>query len=158
MHDPVTQNDERMLSPVSPPVSIIALLLSVGLGYGWHTLVQTLMGVDLRTMHDPAWVLAGLLAGLAYGLVAPARRGRGKIRHVVGTYLLSIFVYWAVHLIIARVILCLHAGGWTDFDLHDQLMIIFVFLIPGTVAYGVVLLPLAMLSRWLVWRVYLRCV
>lgn len=43
------------------------------------------------------------------------------------------FVYWVSFVLIQRAIMFAQHGGWTDFDLHDHLKMIFIFLIYGTV-------------------------
>jgi hypothetical protein len=68
--------------------------------------------------------------------------------------LLGIFVYWVSFVVIQRAIMCLQRGGWTDFELHDHLKLIFIFLIYGTVWFGVILIPLGFLSRHVLWKIY----
>jgi hypothetical protein len=52
--------------------------------------------------------------------------------------------------------ICWSLGGWSDFNLHDHLLLIWWFALYGTFWYGIALIPLSFLCRHLVWKLYLR--
>ena len=99
------------------------------------------------------------LAGIAAGkfTIWSRRRsdGRETIGYGIATYYLGIVVYWAGFVVIQRVIMCVQHGGWTDFDLHDHLQLILLFLTYGTF-WGLILIPLCFVMRHFVWWIYVR--
>lgn len=135
-----------------------ALTVSILLGLAWNLVVAFLMGGGWRGGLQLAWVAAGAAAGAAAGgfTVWSRRRAGGAERLLDGvlTYYLGMIVYWAVFVVLERLRLCVVAGQWTDFDLADHLGLIGVFLSFGTFWCGPILIPLCLLSRRLVWRVY----
>ncbi len=72
----------------------------------------------------------------------------------VGCYYAAILAYWVVWIVVERIVLCVEFGGWTDFDLRDHLGIVLIYLVYGTLPYGLVLIPLCFANRWLVWRTF----
>jgi hypothetical protein len=136
------------------------ILASVVLGIVWNAVAVSLMGGRVADAFAPAWLLAGALAGVAVGVFTVwSRRRRDGRESVVGgiaAYYLGMFVYWAAFVVIQRAIMCVQHGGWTDFDLPDHLGLMLIFLMYGTVWFGVVLIPLCFLSRYLVWTIYTR--
>ncbi len=133
------------------------ILVSVVLGIGWNLIAVWLMGGRFKEAFAPAWMLAGAIAGVVAGIytIGSRRRrdGQESLFHGIANYYLGIFVYWLSFVVIERVILCYERGGWTNFDLHDHLSLILVFLY-GTFWYGIFLIPLNFLTRQLLWKVY----
>jgi hypothetical protein len=134
--------------------------VSIGLGIVWNVVAVCLMGGRFVDAFSPGWSLAGAFAGVAAGLFTiwsrHRRAGREGFLYGIATYYLGIFVYWISFVVIQRAIMCVQHGGWTDFDLRDQLKMIFIFLIYGTVWFGVILIPLCFLSRHGLWKIYTR--
>jgi len=134
------------------------VLASVALGLVWNVAAVSLMGGQAADAFAPGWLIAGALAGVAVGVftVWSRRRRDGSERLVDGiaAYYLGMFVYWAGFVVVQRAILCVQHGGWTDFDLRDHLSLILIFVTYGTVWFGVVLIPLCFLSRYVVWKIY----
>jgi hypothetical protein len=137
----------------------IALLLSVVLGLVWNLIAVVLLGGRSADALRPGWLAAGVVAGLVAGLHtiwSRARRAGGEsLGDVLANYGLGIVAYWLAFLVVERVRLCLDHGGWTDFGLGDHLRLL-PWLVYGSVLYGVVLIPLAVLSRILVWKAFAR--
>jgi hypothetical protein len=133
---------------------------SVALGIVWNVVAVCLMGGRMVDAFAPGWMLAGAIAGIATGLFAiwSRRRTDGSETFLYGlaNYYIGIFVYWAAFVLIQRAIMCVQHGGWTDFDLHDHLKLILVFLIYGTLVWGIILIPLCFLSRFVLWAIYIR--
>jgi len=133
---------------------------SIGLGIVWNIIAVRLMGGRLVDAFSPGWVLAGALAGVAAGTFTiwsrRRRDGRERFLYCIATYYLGIFVYWASYVVIQRIIMCVQHGGWTDFDLHDHLNLIFIFLVYGTIWWGIILIPLCFVSRYALWKIYTR--
>lgn len=136
----------------------LVITSSVVLGIVWNLIAVSLLGGNIREAFAPAWLLAGALAGIAAGRFTiwsrERRSGRESFLFGVGTYYLGILVYWIGIVVIQRVILCAEHGGWTDFDLHDQMKLIVIFTVYGTLWFGIILIPLAFLSRHLLWKIY----
>jgi hypothetical protein len=136
--------------------------VSIALGTIWNVVAVCLLGGRFIDAFSPSWLLAGAMAGIAAGLFTiwsrHRRDGKENFFFGVATYYLGIFVYWISFVVIERVIMCVQDGGWTNFDLHDHLKLIFVFLIVGTVWFGVILIPLCFLSRHVLWKIYTRTV
>jgi hypothetical protein len=134
--------------------------VSIALGIVWNVVAVCLMSGRLLDAFTPGWLLAGALAGVAAGLFTiwsrRRRDGRESFFYGIANYYLGIFVYWASFVVIQRVIMCVQHGGWTDFDLHDHLNLILIFLIHGTVWSGVILIPFCFLSRYVIWTIYTR--
>ena len=135
-------------------------LASIGLGLLWNALAVWLLGGRFRDVTEPAWLAAGIIAGVAAGrftVWSRVRRGGDEsFSDVMKTFYLGMFVYWLAFIAIERALMCIRFGGWTDFDLHDHLSLILVFVVHGTLVYGVVLVPLTLLSRQAVWKIYAR--
>ena len=136
------------------------IAISIALGIVWNVVVVCLMGGRLLDAFAPGWLLAGALAGVAAGMFTiwsrRRRDGRESFLYGIANYYLGIFVYWVSFVVIERAIMCVQHGGWTDFDLHDHLNLIMVFLLYGTVWFGVILIPFCFLSRYVLWTVYTR--
>ena len=136
------------------------LPVSITLGIAWNVVAVYLMGGRLVDAFSSGWLLAGALAGIAAGLFTiwsrRRRKGTESFLYGIATYYLGIFVYWASFVIIQRLIMCAQHGGWTDFDLQDHLKFILIFMFYGTVRFGVILIPLSFLSRYVLWRIYTR--
>lgn len=116
------------------------------------------MGGRIVDALSSAWLPAGAIAGLVaggYAIQSRRRRdGQESLLHGVAGYYLGIVAYWLSYVVIERLRLCYEHGGWTDFDLHDHLSLILIFLLYGTFWYGIFLIPLNFLSRHLLWKVY----
>ena len=136
------------------------IALSVLLGLAWNMIAVYLMGGGIADSFKPGWLIAGALAGVAAGVFTvwsrKRRDGRESILWGLATYYLGIFVYWLAFVLIERALMCIEKGGWTDFDLPDHLKLIWLFLIFGTVWYGIILIPVAFLSRYVIWKVWRR--
>lgn len=134
--------------------------VSAALGIVWNVVAVCLMGGSVLDALSASWLLAGAFAGVAAGVFTiwsrRRRKGRESVPYGIATYYLGMLVYWASFVVIARAIMCVEAGGWTDFDLHDHLALIGPFLIYGTVWFGVILIPLCFVSRLVLWKVYVR--
>jgi hypothetical protein len=134
--------------------------VSIVLGIVWNVVAVCLMGGRPLDAFAPGWLLAGALAGLAAGVFTiwsrRRRDGRESFLYGIANYYLGIFVYWASFVVIQRAIMCVQHGGWTDFDLHDHLNLILIFLLYGTVWFGVILIPFCFLSRYVLWTIYTR--
>ena len=134
--------------------------VSIALGIVWNVVAVCLMGGSLLDALAPAWLLAGALAGVAAGVFTiwsrRRRDGRESFLYGIANYYLGIFVYWVSFVVIQRAIMCVQHGGWTDFDLHDHLKLILMFLLYGTVWFGVILIPFCFLSRYVLWTIYTR--
>ncbi|MGZ9271593.1 MAG: hypothetical protein ACXW6T_20910 [Candidatus Binatia bacterium] len=138
----------------------LVITLSIVLGLLWNFAAVALMGGRLADAFAPACLLAGCCAGVAAGLFTiwsrQRRNGEESFLYGVANYFVGIFVYWLSFLVIQHTILCIQHGGWTDFDLRDHLMLIVIFLGYGTLLYGIILIPLNFLSRFILWKTYLR--
>ena len=132
---------------------------SIAVGLLWNILAVRMMSGDLREALRPALLIAGATAGLAAGLFTIwSRKRRGgdeSFLYALATFYLGITVYWLTFVFVERILMCVQHGGWTDFDLRDHLMLILVFLGYGTILYGIFLIPLTFLSRYLVWKMYI---
>lgn len=139
------------------PRRVLALVVASVLGLFWNLLVVRLMGGVTREALAPAWLLAGIVAGLVAGVFTlhtrERRGGDERALDVAATYYLAMLTYWSAFVVVARVLMVWRAGGWTDFDLGDHLRMIVTFASLGTLPYGLVLVPLTWASRALVWRV-----
>lgn len=138
----------------------LAIPASILLGLGWNLIVVRLLGGGWRDALEPAWLAGGAAAGWVAGAhtIASRRRNGGSERLQDGlmSYYLAMVADWFVFVCVERIRLCIQAGGWTDFNLHDHLALIGAFLTFGTFVYGLLLIPLCFLTRRLVWRVHLR--
>jgi hypothetical protein len=136
------------------------LILSVLLGLLWTTIVVPLAGGEPRDVLRPSWFLSGMLAGAAAGAYTiwsrRRRDGRERVADVFATYYVGMFVFWAGFVVIERIALSLSHGGWTDFNLRDHFVMLWWFVIQGTIVYGIALIPLCWLTRRMVWGVYER--
>jgi hypothetical protein len=132
---------------------------SIAVGLLWNFLAVRMMGGDLLDALRPTWLIAGATAGLAAGFFTiwsrRRRDGSESFLNVLATFYLGIIVYWMTFVINERILMCIERGGWTDFDLRDHLMMIVIFLGYGTILYGIFLIPLTFLSRYLVWKMYI---
>jgi len=137
-----------------------ALLVSTMCGLGWNLLAVRLMGGPWKEALSASWLAAGALAGaLAGWFTVWSRRRRGgeeSFAWVLANFYVGILAYWATFVVIERARLCWNHRGWTDFDLIDHLGLIVWFVFYGTLYYGILLIPLTYVSRWLVWNVYER--
>ena len=137
-----------------------AISFSIFLGLVWSTLAVCLIGNKGADSFRPSWLLAGAIAGAVAGLFTVwsrrRRNGAESILYGVATYYLGILTYWAGIVVIERVLMCLQVVDWTDFDLRDPLAMILIFLFYGTIWFGIILIPLCFLSRYIVWRIYRR--
>ena len=136
------------------------IALSILLGLVWNLIAVCLLGGRMTDAFKPSWLLAGAIAGAVAGWFTvwsrQRREGEERILDGFATYYLGIGAYWISFVVIERVVLCVQHGGWTDFNLHNHLSLIGVFLVYGSVWYGIILIPLCFLSRWLIWKVYQR--
>ena len=134
------------------------ILVSIALGVVWNGIAVRLMGGTFADAFSLGWIIAGAIAGVAAGVFTiwsrRRRDGRESVFFGIATYYLGIFVYWVSYVVIQRAIICLQHGGWTDFNLHDHLQLILVFLVYGTVYIGVVLIPMSFASRYVLWKIY----
>ncbi|HEY2952951.1 MAG TPA: hypothetical protein VGK40_10230 [Verrucomicrobiae bacterium] len=134
--------------------------VSIALGLVWNVIAVSLMGGRAVDAFKTSWLMAGAIAGMAAGLFTiwsrVRRGGRESVLDGVATYYLGMFVYWVSFVVIQRSIMCVQHGGWTDFDLLDHLKMILIFLLYGTVWYGVILIPLNFVSRHVLWKIYAR--
>ena len=134
----------------------IALIASGATGLAWHVLAYLLMsGWSLEGLHH--WAVAGIFAGVCAGYHTLWSRkrneGRETVVAVATTYYLGIFAYWLAFLCLGRVALFVKTGGWSSFNLRDNLV-----LLPTMLALGTFLIfPLALfcfINRELVWFIY----
>jgi hypothetical protein len=131
---------------------------SIAIGVLWDVLVVRLMGGRLIDALAPAWLLAGSIAGVVAGLFTIRTRqwqeGRETVLHGIATYYLGMVVYWGSFVVLQRILLSIQHRGWTDFDLQDHLTLILLFLAYGTLPFGLLLIPLTFLSRYVLWKLY----
>ncbi len=136
------------------------ILLSALVGVVWNVIVMMIMGWSATYGMMLPWLFAGTLAGLAAGRFTVWSRirsdGAETVRYTLATYYLGMFVYWASFVIIQRTVMCFSHGGWTDFNLYDHLILIVWMAVLGTVVWGILLIPLTILTRHLIWKTYLR--
>ena len=129
------------------------ILLSVILGFLWNAIVVYLMGGRMNEFLYSSFTAAGVLSGTVAGLftVWSRRRTLGEERfaYVLANYFVVVFAYWLSFVVIERAWLCMKTGGWTDFDLRDNLILIY-WLLLGSIWYSVLLVPLCYLSRYAV--------
>ncbi|MBW8782886.1 MAG: hypothetical protein JF599_13505 [Verrucomicrobia bacterium] len=134
-----------------------ALTVAALTGLVWSFLAVRLMGGRFEDLHIP-FLIAGITAGIAAGVhTIRTRKKKGGDEGIlagIACYYLAIVIYWAVWLVAERVSMCIELRKWTDFDLHDHLNLIWVYLFYGTIPYGLLLIPLCFLNRWVVWRAY----
>jgi hypothetical protein len=134
-----------------------AMLFSVGLGVGWGFVAMCLMGQP-GGVFTITCLIASIVAGVAGGWFTIWSRGRRGGRESflggIANFYFDIAVFSTGLVAIERVQHCIQWGGWTDFDLHDHLMLIAMFGLYGTVPWGILLIPLCFLSRHLVWNAY----
>jgi hypothetical protein len=137
-----------------------AITLSVVFGVIWDFIAVWLMGGKSADAFKLSWLAAGMIAGALSGWFTiwsrERRDGDESIQAGLAGYGLAIVGYWLVFVILERLSLCVRHGGWTDFNLRDHLMLIGPFLILGTLWYGIILIPLSFLCRWIVWVTYQR--
>lgn len=136
------------------------LILSALAGMVWNVIAMTIMGWSATYGMMFPWLLAAILASLAAGRFTIWSRiktdGAETLRYIFATYYLGMVVYWAGFVIIQRTAMCVRNGGWTDFNLHDHLVLIVWMAVLGTVVWGILLIPLTILTRHLIWKTYLR--
>ncbi|HUS36180.1 MAG TPA: hypothetical protein VM680_12585 [Verrucomicrobiae bacterium] len=136
------------------------IAVSIALGVAWNVAVVKLMGGRLVEAFAAGWLLAGAIAGVTAGLFTiwsrRKRDGKESFLYGIATYYFAVVVYWISFVLIQRVIMCARHGGWTDFDLRDHLALIGILLFYGTFGFGLVLIPFCFLSRYLVWKIYIR--
>jgi hypothetical protein len=136
------------------------ILVSIAFGVLWNVIAVRLMGGRFLEALSAGLMLAGAIAGVAAGLFTiwsrRRRDGEESLFYGIAGYYLGIVVYWISFVVIERVIMCVEHGGWTDFDLHDHLALIVIFLVYGTVWFGVILIPLSFLTRFVLWKIYSR--
>ena len=136
----------------------IVLLFSVWLGLLWNIIAVCLLGGRVTGAFRPSWLLAGALAGIVAGVFTiwsrKRREGEESLFLVLATYYLGIVTYWATFVVVERITMCIRHGGWTDFDLRDHLVLVWTFLFYGTLWFGIILIPLTFLSRYMLWAVY----
>jgi hypothetical protein len=148
---------ETAVSRSGHPIRTV-LLLGVALGVGWHVIVVLLMRGRWNDALRPSWIIGAVLAGLVcarFTVWSRERRGgRESFWSVLATFYLGMVVYWAGFVVLERAIMCLRQRGWTGFELHDHLVMIYWFALYGTIQFGLLLVPLTFASRWAVWRVY----
>jgi hypothetical protein len=134
---------------------LLALAVAALLGCGWNLIAVLLLGGRPADALRPSWLAAGLIAGAAAGWFTLHSRerneGRETLRDGLLTYLLGIVVYWAAFVVLERARLCIAHGGWTAFNLVDHGRLL-LWLVYGAVLYGIVLIPLAFLTRSVVWK------
>jgi hypothetical protein len=138
----------------------VVIPFSIVLGLVWNALAVCLLGGKLTDSLRASWLLAGAIAGMIAGLFTiwsrRRRDGQESFLYGLATYYLAIFTYWVSFVVIERAWMCWQHGGWTDFDLRDHLIMIWIFLVYGTLWFGIILIPLSFLSRYVVWRLYQR--
>ena len=136
------------------------LLASAFTGLAWSLLAVLLMGGTQSDWFRASFLLGGIAAGIAAGFQTARSRekriGKESIISGLVCYYLAILVFWATWIIVERILMCVDAGGWTDFDLRDHLNMLLIYLIYGTTPpYGLILIPLCFLNRLFIWRIYL---
>ena len=152
---------ETALRTMRAAVPVAVTACSAMLGLAWHFVAVAAMQGRLSDALRPTWLAAGLTAGLVTGrfTIWSRRRcaGRESLGYGFATYYVGILVYWATFVVLERIAMCVRAGGWTDFDLRDHLVMIGPFLFLGTLWHGLILIPLAFASRFVLWRVHETC-
>jgi hypothetical protein len=133
------------------------ILVSLVLGFLWNAVAVYLMDGQANDVIMSGFTIAGGVAGVVAGLFTVWSRkrtfGEERLALVLANYAVGIFAYWASFVIFERIRLCWKAGGWTDFDLADQLTMI-AWLFIGGVIYSFILVPLCYVSRHVVWAIY----
>lgn len=135
-------------------------LASVVLGVIWSAIVLAIMGARGSEWSASTWYLAGAIAGLAAAkfTVWSKIRSDGTERFLDGlaTFYVGMFAFWGSYVVIERIAICIQFRGWSDFNLHDHLLLIVWIVVYGTFIWGILLIPLTFLTRWLVWRIYIQ--
>ena len=136
----------------------IALTLSAITGLAWGLIAYFLIGGRFSEGTPWSILLAGVVAGICAGLQTIRSRKKKEGKEGVGAtfacYYLGIFAFWLAWFIYERAAMCIADGGWTAFDLKDNFKLLGIYIVLGTVPYGLALVPLCFLNRWLVWRAY----
>ena len=135
-------------------------IVSIVMGFGWNLIAMYIMGGKPANALSLGFAGGGVVAGAFAGwyTVWSRRRSEGAetFFHGISNYYLAIVVYWAGIVVLERIRMCIQYGGWTSFDLHDQLILVFWFVVLGTFPYGLILIPLGFASRHVVWKIYTR--
>jgi len=134
------------------------ILISAAAGILWHFLAVKLMGGDWQYAKEWAPLTSGAFAGIASGIHtiwSRKKKGKESILSGIATYYVGIISYWAALLVFNRIDICIQSGGWNDFDLKDNIGLIYIMLMYGTF-YGIVLVPLTFITRQFVWIIYER--
>ena len=137
------------------------LIVSAVTGLAWSLLTVLLMGGSAADWARVSFIVAGIAAGLVAGFqtISSRKRKSGKEGFLSGLacYYLAMFVFWASWLLVERISMCIEHRGWTDFDLHDHVNMLGVYLIYGTIPpWSLLLIPLCFANRLLVWKTYYR--
>ena len=135
----------------------MAMLVSVGFGFAWHTVAILLLGGGLSGLAH-RYLIAGGCAGIVAGAHTLWSRnrndGRESVPHGIVTYYVGIFTYWIAIVVVERIHLFIQMGRWSNFNLRDNLNLIWIFLAFGTLPWGILLIPLNFATRAIVWRAY----
>jgi hypothetical protein len=143
------------------PRIAVAGVLSAAVGVLWEIVAVKSMGGRLDDTFRPYFVLPGILAGVVAGSFTIWTRhrtgGRESILWTIATYYIGIFCFGG-SLFVAEVIGSVARLNpfWASIDISHGAKLFIAVLVYGTFPFGIVLLPLCLLSRLLVWHVY-RC-
>jgi hypothetical protein len=133
-----------------------SLAVSALLGIIWAVLVVYLL-TGFRSGYIPVvwlWIMPGVGAGLmaGYSVIWSTRRGWGFFKRGFLSYYSGIIGYWILLFIALR----FQNGLWGTFNLRDNLNLLPMLLLYGTIPYGVILIPLGFLSAFSIHRIYTR--
>jgi hypothetical protein len=137
------------------------LIVSAVTGLAWSLLIVTLMGGSASDWARAySFIIGGIIAGLVAGFHTIRSREKrfGKEGFVVGLlcYYLAMLVFWASSTVLERVGMCIAHQGWTDFELGEDLNMIGLYFIYGTIPWGLLLIPICFLNRWVVWNIFIN--
>jgi hypothetical protein len=138
---------------------LAACLVSLILGLGWTILVAALGGAKPSLIPGVFWP-AGMMTGLVAGLytVWSRRRlnGEESVIHGIATYYLAILMYSSSTILFGFFQQFWQTGDTAVLEPRNLRFWFTVHFLWGTFPFGLLLIPLTFLSRYVVWKSYTR--
>ena len=129
-----------------------ALVASFFLGIAWQ-LLYTIISGEFVWQLDVLFSLAGGLTGIFSGYYTIWSRikcsGRESPIHVIANYYLSICFFWLTVVAVIYI-----KNGFALDGILEVAKILIVFLVYGTIPWGVLLVPLCFICRAAIWQIY----
>jgi hypothetical protein len=138
------------------PLLLIAALAGILLSGAGILMMSGSLPYAIRPSNLAAGIVSGWIAALWTVFSRTRRDGEEHWLDGFAGYYLSLIAWWMTWVVGERVSLCIAAGGWTDFDLADHLVLGVWVIALGTVPVGLLLIPASFIARRLFWAVHLR--